>query len=49
MGDFIFAVNAILPIIILIAIGFFLRKINLVSDEALRCLNKLVFNLFLQK
>lgn len=47
MDDLIFALNAILPITILIFLGYLLRKINLVSKSVFEGLNKLCFYVFL--
>ena len=40
---FMFAINAILPIIILIALGYLLKKYNFLTDEFLKVGNKFVF------
>ena len=42
-----FAVNATLPIIIMVAIGYFLKKLGLVDVSLSKKLNALVFRLFL--
>ena len=47
MDSFLFAVNAIAPIIIMVAIGYFLKRLGLISPEMTRGLHKLVFRLFL--
>ncbi|MGM9632109.1 MAG: AEC family transporter [Eubacteriales bacterium] len=47
MEDIIFAFNAVLPIILMIVIGYILKKINLLEDEMAKKLNTLVFKLFL--
>ncbi len=47
MNPFLFALNAISPIIIMIALGYFLKKIGLVSPDMAKSLNKLVFRVFL--
>ena len=41
---FLFAFNAITPIVLLILLGFFLKKINLFNDPFLQTANKFVFN-----
>jgi predicted permease len=47
MEDIIFAVNSVLPIILMIAVGYFMKSIDLIkSDMAVR-LNTLVFRVFL--
>lgn len=48
MGDaFIFAANAVLPIVILIVVGWCLKKIGLLTGEFLNVGNKLTFNVLL--
>lgn len=47
MDTFIFAVNAVLPLVILIVIGYFLKRTGLCSAEFFKQANKLVFKLFL--
>lgn len=44
---FMFAFNAILPIILLIALGYFLRQKNFLTDEFLKVGNKFVFKVCL--
>lgn len=47
MKDIIFAVNAVLPIILMIVVGYFLKKIKLLEDDTAKKLNTLVFRVFL--
>ena len=47
MEDLIFALNAVLPIIFMIAVGYILKRINLLSEDTAKKLNTLVFRLFL--
>lgn len=47
MDDLVFACNVVLPIILLIGLGYFLKKIKVVDQNSLNNLNKLCFNLFL--
>ena len=47
MGSFVFALNAVLPIILTVAIGYFLKRIGLITTELARGGNKLVFRVFL--
>lgn len=47
MDSFIFAVNAVAPIIIMVAIGYILKKIGVMNVEFAKTINKLVFHLFL--
>ena len=44
---FLFAFNAIMPIVLLIVLGFVLRKIGLLNDGFLQTANKFVFNVSL--
>lgn len=41
---FLFAFNAITPIVLLILLGFFLKKVKLFNDSFLQTANKFVFN-----
>lgn len=47
MNDFIFSINAVLPIIILVLIGWFLKRIKLFTPEFLRVANKVTFNVLI--
>ena len=47
MESFVFAVNATLPIIIMVAVGYSLKKIGLVDLTLAKKLNTLVFRVFL--
>ena len=47
MSDFLFAVNATSPIVIMVVIGYFLKRIGLISAELAKGANKLVFRIFL--
>ncbi len=47
MESFLFAVNAVLPIILMVAVGYLLRRINLLKEDVARALNRLVFRVFL--
>lgn len=47
MDSLIFAINAIAPIIITVAIGYILKKIKLMNGGFAKAANKLVFHLFL--
>lgn len=47
MDSFILAVKAVLPIILTVAIGYWLKKKGLMSVEVAKACNKLVFRLFL--
>ena len=47
MDSLIFAINAVLPIVIMVAIGYFLKKIGLMDKDLSKKANKLVFRVFL--
>ena len=47
MGTLIFSLNAVLPIILLVALGYLFNRIKLLSDDFLNVGNRLVFKLFL--
>ena len=47
MSSLIFAIKAVLPIILMVALGYFIKTIGLVKQEHAKILNKLVFRLFL--
>lgn len=47
MSTFLFACNAVLPIILLIVLGYYLRKKNVYHDEFLKCGNRFVFQVAL--
>ena len=47
MADFLFAVNATASIVILVAVGYVLKKIGMLEEKLAKPLNKLVFRLFL--
>ncbi len=47
MNDLLFAINAVLPIIIMIMIGYALKRIGLLPEETAKQLNTLVFRIFL--
>ncbi len=47
MDAFIFSINAIAPIVLLIVIGYFLKKWGWVKADFVRSANKLIFHLFL--
>lgn len=47
MKDLLFVINAILPIILMIIVGYFLKKIKLLESEMAKKLNTLVFRVFL--
>ena len=47
MKSLIFALNAVLPIILMVLIGYFLKKIGFMKPEFSKAANKLVFRVFL--
>lgn len=47
MNSFLFALNAVAPIVLMIALGYILKRIKLMGAELSKALNKLVFKLFL--
>ncbi len=47
MESFIFAVSTVLPIIIMVAIGYIIKRIGLVGGDFAKTVNRLVFKLFL--
>ena len=47
MSDILFALNATLSIVIIVAIGYFLKKIGLIDPHVTKAANKLVFKVFL--
>ena len=47
MDSFLFALNAVLPIILTVAVGYFLKRIGLIGSDLAKGGNKLVFKVFL--
>ena len=47
MESFVFSVSAVSPIIIMVVIGYVLKKIGIVKEETAKILNKMVFRVFL--
>ena len=47
MNSFLFSVNAVLPIILMAVIGYFLKRIGLLPPNLAKQLNALVYRLFL--
>lgn len=47
MASLLFAINAIAPIIIMVLIGYFLKKLKLINSDFAKTTNKLVFNIFM--
>ncbi len=47
MNAFIFSVNAILPIVLLVVLGYFLKRIGLLNLDLAKGIHRLVFRVFL--
>ncbi len=47
MESVLFAVNAVLPLILTVALGYFLKRIRLMNSEFARCANRVNFRVFL--
>ena len=47
MGSLIFALEAVLPIILTVAIGYLIKKVGLLTNDMGKVINKLVFRIFL--
>ena len=47
MDSFLFALNAVTPIVLMVAIGYLLKKFGFMSAEFSKAANKLVFRVFL--
>ena len=47
MESFIFALNAVLPIVLLAALGYFLGRIELIDEKFIKTANKIVFKVLL--
>lgn len=47
MNSLLFAVNAVLPIILVVAVGYFLKRIGFMSQDFVKMANRLVFHVFL--
>ena len=47
MDSFIFAVSAVLPLIIVVLVGYLLSRSGIIPDGTSRVLNKMVFRAFL--
>ena len=47
MDDFLFALNTVLPLLMLMSCGWFCRKIGLLPDHLVKDVNQLVFRVFL--
>lgn len=47
MNDFLFALNTVLPLLLLMSLGFFCRRIGLLTEALVKGVNQLVFKVFL--
>lgn len=47
MTDLIFAINATAPIVLMVVVGYFLKRLKMLDGNVARVLNKLVFRVFL--
>lgn len=47
MESLIFALEAVMPIVIMVAIGYFIKRIGFVKAELAKTVNKMVFRIFL--
>jgi len=47
MADLLFAVNATMPIVMLVAVGYILKRVGMLDGTVAKVLNKLVFRVFL--
>lgn len=47
MDDFLFALNTVLPLLSLMTVGWFCRRIGLLQDQLVKGVNQLVFRVFL--
>ena len=47
MDSFLFAIEAVTPIILLVALGYFLKRIGLINKDHAKAVNKWVFRVFL--
>ena len=47
MNDFLFALNTVLPLLLLMTLGFLCRRAGLLTEELVKGINQLVYRLFL--
>ena len=47
MNNLIFSLNATLPLFIMMVVGYILKRINFIDDHSSKCMNRLVFRVFL--
>ena len=46
MDDFLFALNTVLPLLLLMVTGWFCRRIGLLPDHLVKDVNQLVYRVF---
>ena len=47
MQNFLISFNVVFPIFVMMALGFFIKRINLVSEQTVKQMNNVVFRIFL--
>ena len=47
LDDLLFTTNAVMPIVAMVAVGYFLKRLNIITRSGAKEMNKLVFKLFL--
>ena len=47
MSDFLFALNTVLPLLLLMSLGWFCRRVGLLTETLVKGVNQLVFKVFL--
>ena len=47
MESLIFSVSAVLPLILTVAVGYLIRRVNMIDDNVAKAINRLVFRVFL--
>lgn len=47
MNALIFSLNAVMPLVLTVAVGYFLKRIDLIANNVATALNRLVFRVFL--
>ena len=47
MESFVFSINAVLPIILMVVVGYVLKLLRILDGSVAKVMNKVVFKLFL--
>ncbi|MDR0273020.1 MAG: AEC family transporter, partial [Clostridiales bacterium] len=47
LGNFVFSVNVVMPLFVIIVLGYLLKKTDFISDKFIKTGNKMVFYIFL--